>query len=99
MLVEQLGRGRGRVELAADDAVEQVGGCRVFGDGRFEADSGRDLDGEAAAWPIPTNRSGDGVDGGNFVVEFTVRSELKRRLQNENLPAAAIAEGTKGAQP
>jgi hypothetical protein len=34
----------------------------------------------------------------DFVIEFTVRSELKRRLQNENLPKSAVAEST-GGQP
>jgi hypothetical protein len=35
----------------------------------------------------------------DFVVEFTVRSELKRRLQNENLPQLAVATPAAGDQP
>ena len=40
------------------------------GAGQFQDALGRDLDGEAIAWPIPPNESGDGVEGGNFVVHF-----------------------------
>src|SRR5439155_6618312 len=39
-------------------------------DGRFEDPSGNDLDGEAN-FPIPPNKSGDGVAGGNFIVNFS----------------------------
>ena len=42
----------------------------LSGNGRFEDVGGDDLDGEALAFPIPPNPSGDGVVGGNFVVEF-----------------------------
>ncbi|MBA4015842.1 MAG: hypothetical protein C0483_01505 [Pirellula sp.] len=44
----------------------------LSGDGRFENVAGRDLDGEPLAWPIPGNVSGDGIDGGNFSVNFSV---------------------------
>jgi hypothetical protein len=40
------------------------------GDGAFEDLVGFDLDGEPLAFPIPPNQSGDGVEGGNFVVNF-----------------------------
>jgi len=40
------------------------------GDGKFEDTVGRDLDGEPLTWPIPPNKSGNGVDGGNFYVNF-----------------------------
>ena len=39
-------------------------------DKAFEDLVGHNLDGEALAWPIPTNVSGNGVEGGNFVVTF-----------------------------
>ncbi len=42
------------------------------GDGRFEDLVGWDLDGEPLAWPIPPNQSGDGGEGGDFVVNFVV---------------------------
>jgi len=38
----------------------------------LEDRAGRDLDGEAPAFPLPPNRSGNGVDGGDFVVGFLV---------------------------
>ncbi|NLF31163.1 MAG: cadherin-like domain-containing protein [Planctomycetes bacterium] len=37
---------------------------------KFRDAQGRGLDGETPAWPIPDNRSGDGVSGGNFIVQF-----------------------------
>ena len=40
------------------------------GDGQFEDVVGNDLDGEPVAWPIPPNVSGNGAEGGNFVVDF-----------------------------
>ena len=42
------------------------------GDGQFEDLVGNNLDGEATAWPIPSNQSGDGVAGGNFAVSFSL---------------------------
>jgi len=39
-------------------------------DTRFEDVVGWNLDGEALAWPIPPNTSGDGTEGGNFAVGF-----------------------------
>jgi len=42
------------------------------GDGAFEDLLGRDLDGEPLAFPIPANASGNGVVGGDFVVNFVV---------------------------
>ncbi|MFV2067112.1 MAG: hypothetical protein ACC645_09045, partial [Pirellulales bacterium] len=42
----------------------------LSGDGQFEDLVGNDLDGESSAWPIPPNRSGNGVWGGDFVVHF-----------------------------
>jgi hypothetical protein len=37
----------------------------------FEDLAGNDLDGEPVAFPIPPNQTGDGVEGGNFLVSFT----------------------------
>jgi hypothetical protein len=42
------------------------------GDFAFEDVVGNNLDGEALAWPIPTHVSGDGVEGGNFEVDFAM---------------------------
>src|SRR5205823_5190639 len=42
------------------------------GDGQFEDLVGWNLDGEPVAWPIPPNQSGDGVEGGNFFVDFSL---------------------------
>ncbi|REJ69191.1 MAG: hypothetical protein DWQ31_05400 [Planctomycetota bacterium] len=42
------------------------------GDGAFEDLAGADLDGEPLAFPIPANVSGDGLVGGDFVVNFVV---------------------------
>ncbi|QEG41240.1 CARDB domain-containing protein [Roseimaritima ulvae] len=42
------------------------------GDGRFEDPLGNDLDGEPLVFPIPDNLSGDGNNGGDFFVEFTL---------------------------
>ena len=42
------------------------------GDGRFEDIEGLSLDGEATAWPIPPNASGNGVEGGDFVATFSL---------------------------
>ena len=39
-------------------------------DGQFEDVVGNNLDGEPLAWPIPPNVSGNGAEGGNFVVDF-----------------------------
>ncbi|MCH8046641.1 MAG: tandem-95 repeat protein [Planctomycetes bacterium] len=46
------------------------------GDGAFEDLPGNDLDGEPLAFPIPPNRSGDGVAGGDFVVNFSIDVEV-----------------------
>ena len=40
-------------------------------DGAFEDLAGNNLDGEAIAFPMPPNQSGDGVAGGDFVVNFS----------------------------
>ena len=41
-------------------------------DGRFEDVAGNNLDGETttSTWPIPPHQSGNGTEGGNFVVDF-----------------------------
>ena len=39
-------------------------------DDRFEDADGFNLDGETPSWPIPPNLSGNGVEGGIFVVSF-----------------------------
>jgi subtilisin family serine protease len=44
----------------------------LSGAGRVQDTSGRDLDGEAPAGPMPPGRSGNGVAGGDFVIEFAV---------------------------
>ena len=41
------------------------------GSSAFADLAGHTLDGEALTWPIPSNTSGNGVDGGNFVVQFS----------------------------
>jgi hypothetical protein len=41
-------------------------------DGAFEDVVGNNLDGEPLAFPIPPNVSGDGVEGGNFAVDFAL---------------------------
>jgi subtilisin family serine protease len=41
-------------------------------DGAFEDLAGNNLDGEAIAFPMPPNQSGDGVAGGDFVLNFSV---------------------------
>jgi uncharacterized delta-60 repeat protein len=41
------------------------------GDGRFEDAGGNDLDGEPV-FPVPSNRSGNGAAGGDFVVSFSL---------------------------
>ena len=43
----------------------------LSGDGRFEDAAGNNLDGEPV-WPLSPTGSGDGVEGGNFVVDFEV---------------------------
>jgi hypothetical protein len=40
-------------------------------DGRFEDQAGNNLDGEPV-WPLPPGGSGDGVEGGNFLVHFSL---------------------------
>ena len=52
--------------------------------GRFQDAAGLDLDGEATAWPIPPNQSGDGVAGGNFVLHFN----------RDTAPVATVALNT-----
>ncbi|HVK17593.1 MAG TPA: S8 family serine peptidase [Fimbriiglobus sp.] len=47
------------------------------GDSAFEDLVGWNLDGEALAWPIPPNQSGDGVEGGNFAVTFLTDAGLR----------------------
>ena len=42
----------------------------LSGDGHLENTYGWNLDGEAAAWPIPPHMSGDGREGGDFAVGF-----------------------------
>ena len=48
----------------------------ISGDGKFEDKDGGNLDGETPAWPIPPNTSGDGMEGGDFVVHFIVDRAL-----------------------
>ena len=43
----------------------------ISGNGAFEDLVGNDLDGEPLAFPVPPNTSGDGIVGGDFVVNFT----------------------------
>ena len=50
-----------------DDAFQLT---LTSGDEAFEDLMGRDLDGEPLAFPLPPNVSGDGVVGGDFVVNF-----------------------------
>jgi hypothetical protein len=45
------------------------------GDGRIEDLAGWDLDGEPLAWPIPSNRSGDGVEGGDFSLQLALDAD------------------------
>ena len=55
--------------------VEDGYTLRLFsGNGRFEDAVGNDLDGEAVAFPLPPNVSGNGVAGGDFIVQFGVES-------------------------
>jgi subtilisin family serine protease len=62
-----------RVSVSASNLPEDVYTLTLLsGDTRFESSNGLDLDGETPAWPIPSNRSGDGVAGGNFAVTFVV---------------------------
>ncbi len=42
------------------------------GDFGFQDLVGLDLDGETPDWPIPDNASGDGLEGGDFVVDFAL---------------------------
>ena len=44
----------------------------LSGDGQFEDQAGLNLDGETVASPIPPNRSGDGIEGGDFSVRFAL---------------------------
>jgi len=57
----------------ADDAYHLT---LVSGDGAFEDLLGRDLDGEPLAFPLPPNLSGDGIVGGNFVVNFVTDQDV-----------------------
>ncbi|MEA1950897.1 MAG: pre-peptidase C-terminal domain-containing protein, partial [Planctomycetota bacterium] len=52
--------------LAEDDYSLRL----LSGDGHFEDSSGTDLDGEPMAFPIGPNTSGDGLPGGDFIVDF-----------------------------
>jgi len=57
----------------ADDAYSL---SLYSGDGLIEGLHGEDLDGEATAWPVGPNVSGDGIEGGDFVVNFIVDTPL-----------------------
>ena len=46
------------------------------GDGQFEDQVGFNLDGETSAWPIPPNQSGNGTEGGAFVVSFDLDVQI-----------------------
>lgn len=48
----------------------------ISGDGHFEDSAGNDLDGEPTAFPIGPNISGDGLAGGDFVVEFATEIDV-----------------------
>ncbi len=48
----------------------------ISGDRAIEDIYRSDLDGETLAWPIPANTSGDGVPGGDFVVNFLWSQEF-----------------------
>ena len=43
------------------------------------------LDGEPTAWPIPSNESGDGIEGGDFYVDFATD------LDTQSLPTPLLA--------
>ncbi len=47
----------------------------LSGDYQFEDLLGNNLDGEVTTWPIPPNPSGDGVEGGDFSVSFSMDVE------------------------
>jgi len=47
------------------------------GDFALQDTVGWDLDGEALAWPIPSNTTGDGIEGGDFVVSFTLDASTR----------------------
>lgn len=57
------------------------------GDGAFEDDGGNNLDGETT-WPLPTIGSGNGVEGGDFVVNFAV-----------DLPTTSVLAGYSSVAP
>ena len=57
-------------------------------DGRFEDAVGNNLDGEPLAWPIPPNQSGNGVEGGNFFVDFWMDAPDPRAFPT---PLTAVA--------
>jgi hypothetical protein len=42
----------------------------VSGDGALEDAVGNNLDGEALTFPIPPNQTGDGIEGGDLVINF-----------------------------
>ncbi|MFV2070541.1 MAG: hypothetical protein ACC645_26535, partial [Pirellulales bacterium] len=72
-------------------------------DGALQDLVGNDLDGEPFATPIPPNRSGDGVAGGDFVVRFETDFEtapfagpLEPTLPIGSLVYRARAEGSIG---
>lgn len=48
------------------------------GGSQFEDPSGMALDGETPSWPIPPNRSGDGVEGGDFTFGFELDGGTNR---------------------
>lgn len=67
----------------------------LSGAGKFEDAAGNALDGEPA-WPMPPNRSGDGIAGGNFFVDFRLDSpDCAFPALQPQLPAGSgIGDGT-----
>lgn len=60
------------IDLPDDDYTLRL----VSGDGAFEDPVGLDLDGEALSFPLPPNGTGDGIEGGDFVVTFGVDRDI-----------------------
>jgi hypothetical protein len=92
--------GRGDVAAAARN-VPSLGGYQEFRFSRLEPLT--DIDPNTPFLMVQVDREviGDHSKIFNapfldFVIEFTVRSELKRRLQNENLPQSAVAKRSAG---
>jgi hypothetical protein len=95
-----VGRGEG---TAAARSVPSLGGYQEFRFSRLEPLT--DIDPNTPFLMVQVDREVIGDHSRifnapflDFVIEFTVRSELKRRLQNENLPQSSVAEST-GGQP